>query len=152
MDLLLRRDSVLSVAQTYGVLTVSDLRLDTIERPWLPDPAHPGGQNGLSCVPPGAYDLVLHDSELHPQTWALVNPALGVWHWPTEVPASGGRAVVLIHPANYAHELLGCIAPGMGRGFANGVAMVTNSRVAFAQIKHAVPWAPGHTLTIEAAA
>ena len=148
MNLTLLRD-VQSPSLTYGVLSVDTLTLQTIERPWLPDPLHKGGQNGVSCVPLGTYNLVLHDSELHPQTWALVNPDLGVWHLPTDIPKdSAGRSAVLIHPANFVHELLGCIAPGMMRGFSGGLAMVAQSRIAFSQLKATVPWTTGHTLTI----
>jgi hypothetical protein len=134
---------------TFGVLVVADLTLNTIERPWIPADGHPGGENGISCVPVGTYALALHDSEAHPQTWALVNPELGVWHLPSDIPpGEAGRSAVLIHPANFAHELLGCIAPGLGRGHSDGINMVTQSRAAFAQLQHAVPWTPGHTLSI----
>lgn len=151
MIITLLRD-VQSSVLTYGVMTVDHLTVQTIERPWLPDNAHKGGQNGLSCVPVGTYQLMLHDSEMHPQTWALVNHDLGIYHWPNEIPTTGGRSTILIHPANFVHELLGCIAPGMTRGFAGGLAMVAQSRVAFAQLKAIVPWTTGHTLTIGVAA
>ena len=147
MNLSLLRDTS-SPSLTYGVLSIDGWTCQTIERPWLPDPLHKGGQNGVSCVPLGTYDLVLHDSELHPQTWALVNKDLGVYHLPNEVPSAGGRSCVLIHPANFVHELQGCIAPGITRGFQGGLAMVAQSRVAFAHLKSAVPWTTGHTLTI----
>jgi hypothetical protein len=136
-------------ADVFGILVLDALTMNTIERPWIPAAAHPGGANGISCVPVGEYTLVLHDTELHPKTWALVNPALGVWHLPSDIPpGQAGRSAVLIHPANFAHELLGCIAPGLGRGQSDGVKMVTQSRAAFAQLAHALPWTPGHTLTI----
>lgn len=130
--------------ETFGKLTVLDETFQTIERPWIPCAEHPGGTNGTSCVPRGEYQLVLHDTPTHPKTWALVNAELGVYHIPDSVPSSGGRSSVLIHPANYAHELLGCIAPGMKRG----AGMVSGSRQAFSLIQSRLPWTPGHTLTI----
>lgn len=112
----------------------------TLERPWVPNPSGAvGGEPGRSCVPPGVYELVLHDSELHPRTWALVNPKLGVTHY-----GPSNRSAVLIHPANYPYELRGCIAPGMVR-FAGSVGQ---SRMAFEQIRDALPWINGHTIEI----
>ena len=146
MNLLLQRDPSTD-EHTYGVLRVDDWTLQTIERPWIPAD-HLGGTNGISCVPCGTYQLVLHDTAAHPQTWALVNPDLGVWHDPIEVPPSGGRSDVLIHPANMASQLLGCIAPGTDRKTLNGVAMVMQSRLAFSRIKAVLAWQPGHTLEI----
>ena len=146
MKLLLVRDTM-TTTYSYGALAAGTTTVQTIERPWVPAPDHLGGTNHISCVPVGTYELVLHDSEKHPQTWALVNPDLGVFHW--EVPAGiGGRCLVLLHPANVAPELDGCIAPGLVRGQLNGMPAVLQSKDAFAAIKAAVPWTTGHTLTI----
>ena len=143
MNLLLIRD-VDDGDCTLGTLlfapTRREPRWSTIERPWIPDPAgESGGLQGRSCVPPGTYELVLHDSEAHPETWALVNTALGVTHY-----GPSQRSAVLIHPANHAWELRGCIAPGLIRL----PHMVGKSRDAFAQLKAALPWTNGHTLEI----
>jgi hypothetical protein len=143
MNLLLIRDSDDGVC-TLGVLSLGpnldDPHWQTIERPWIADlTGKLGGLAGRSCVPPGNYDLVIHDSEAHPETWALVNPVLGVRHFP---PSE--RSAVLIHPANYAHELRGCIAPGLIRAPRS----VLRSRDAFAQLKAVLPWRNGHTLEI----
>jgi hypothetical protein len=138
VNLLLLRDKD-DGACTLGMLKLSGHIWQAIERPWIPDPAHVGGLQGRSCVPPGIYDLVLHDSEAHPETWALVNAVLGVTHW-----GPSQRSAVLIHPANFAAELRGCIAPGLIRGSQS----VLRSRDAFAQLKAALPWVNGHTLEI----
>ena len=124
---------------TLGVLSLNGKTWQTIERPWIAG-LLPGGLAGRSCVPVGHYELELHDSEAHPETWALVNPSLGVVHFPP-----GPRSACLIHPANYAHELRGCIAPGLVRA----TQAVFNSREAFAQLKTALPWRSGHTLEIK---
>jgi hypothetical protein len=144
MMLTLLRDSDDGVC-TLGVLrlgpNLGDPHWQTIERPWIADPSSkPGGMAGRSCVPPGNYDLVIHDSEAHPETWALVNTTLGVTHW-----GPSQRSAVLIHTANTAAELRGCIAPGLIRG----VRTVLRSRDAFAQVKAALPWTNGHTLEIK---
>jgi hypothetical protein len=54
---------------------------------------------------------------------------------------------VLIHPANYASELRGCIAPGLIRGPQSMI----RSRDALAQLKAALPWTNGHTIEIRKA-
>jgi len=117
-----------SETATLGRILVDAARtIHTLERPWMPfvalgdlpiDELPPCGRKGVSCVPPGRYKLVRHSTEAHPNTYALVNPALWVYHQDDDVPfAQRGRArtAVLIHPANYVNELRGCIAPGMTR-------------------------------------
>lgn len=144
--MVLARDTMVPT-HTFGKWMVGDETFQTIERPWIPSPDHPGGANGVSCVPAGTYDLVYHDSEMHPHSFALVNWALGVYHLPSEVPAGGGRSTILLHPANRPSELLGCIAAGMERQVGADPA-VLRSRLAFQIINARLPWALGHTLTI----
>lgn len=140
---------------TLGVMTLTDIdakviaTVQTVERPWVPHPKYKGGSKGVSCVPPGEYRLECHNSEAHPRTWALVNPLLGVVHWPAEA-AEGDRTVVLIHAANYASELRGCIAPGLKTHVddVRGVRMVTNSRAAMKLLKDSMTWSDDHALEI----
>lgn len=130
---------------TLGKLTAGSLTLDTIEPPWIDDPAGgPGGAPSISCVPAGTYQLVLHDSAKHPRTWALVNHDLGIYADPT----ASMRDDCLIHPANYAYELEGCIAPGLSRLNDGTRWMVTSSVSAFQKLQAIVPWMLGHTLVI----
>lgn len=127
-------------------------RIYTLERPWVPcvsgpPPAGnmfppPCGQKGVSCIPPGVYDLVPHNTEAHPDTFALVNPDLWVYHFDSDVPREKrgyARTAVLIHPANWVEELRGCIAPGMHRQLIAPVAgrppMIERSREAFALLR-----------------
>lgn len=131
---------------TLSKLTLGFETLDTIERPWIPDLIGRGGRKGISCVPKGLYRLVPHDTEAHPKTWALVNPELDVYHQPDDVPVAKrqyARTAVLIHAANYAHELRGCIAPGLRRG----VNVVWDSRRAMHRIQTGLPWEE-HSLEI----
>jgi hypothetical protein len=128
-----------------GKLAVGGLVLDTMERPWIPDPAGGlGGHPDLSCVPVGVYHLVLHDSLKHPKTWALVNESLDVY----ELPTAGKRSECLLNPANWAWELLGCCAPGLARVKDGTTWMVTNSDTAMARLQAIVPWVNGHMLII----
>lgn len=151
MQLSLVRDFAGQVA-TLGVLTVGELQLQTLELPWHPAPP-PSlcGVRMTSCLPPGEYSLVLHNSLKHPRTWALINPDLGVYHQPFDVPTpqcSWARIACLIHIANYPQDLEGCIGVGLRRSNAWGPWMVEHSRDAFAALQAALPWTDGHTLTI----
>lgn len=104
MNLTLTR--ALSSAQgTLGTLVAGDLKLRTIELPWddnVPD---------KSCVPAGQYLLVPYISPKHGRVWRLHNPELNVYGQGF-VP-EGGRNEIEIHAANFARELLGCIAVGL---------------------------------------
>lgn len=116
--------------------------LHTLELPWIPA-VTPGGMHDHSCVPLGTYQLAPHNTPKHPQSFALVNPELGVIHEPDpQYPAA--RVACLIHVANYPVELLGCI----GVGLSCGVGMLNASRAALAEFKDQVPWETGHTLEI----
>jgi hypothetical protein len=132
---------------TLGLLTVKDLTLCTIERPWVPGEGR-GGRKGVSCVPVGTYRLVRHNTEAHPETWALVNEDLDVIHQP-DGSKPHARTAVLIHAANSAHELRGCIAPGTRAGAdEQGRPMVLASRVAMNLIRSRLTWDDTHTLEI----
>ncbi len=103
---------------TLGTVESFGRRFQTMERPWVPSPDSPAGTKGVSCVAPGRYRLFRHNSEAHPNVWALVNPSLDVYHFEADVPADRrgkARTAVLIHSANWAEELRGCIAPGKER-------------------------------------
>lgn len=132
MQLVITRDTDDGVC-TLGRLYFAGVTLFTIERPWF------NNTPGRSCIPLGTYSLVLHDSELHPKTFALENAVLGVTHWGPSL-----RTAVLIHPANVAQELRGCIAPGRSVG----IQRVNESRLAFADLMAQVPWVDGHTIEI----
>lgn len=117
MELILTRD-FRDETCTLGVIESFGRKLQTMERPWVPSLLSVAGTKGISCVAPGKYRLMPHNSEAHPNVWALVNPMLDVYHWDGDVPIARrniARTVVLIHSANYASELRGCIAPGLAR-------------------------------------
>jgi hypothetical protein len=134
---------------TLGRLSVGTLELQTLELPWEPLPNVPYGRPDRSCVPEGLYALELHDSPRHPHTFALVNPALGIYHDNSSIPAGGGRCEVLIHPANVTAELQGCIAVGRRREkFSTGEWWISLSDDAFAALQNAVPWTAGNTLIV----
>lgn len=133
---------------TLGTIEAFGKKLHTMERPWVPSTQSVAGTKGVSCVAPGRYRLERHDSEAHPNVVALVNAALDVYHWEEQVPVARrgmARTVVLIHAANYADELRGCIAPGLLRakvparsGVGPPVWMVQKSRDALNQFRNII--------------
>lgn len=150
MHLILLRDLSTDLSRTFGVLTTDGLLLQTLELPWVPaDDGSPCGHQDTSCLPAGRYSMALHNSAAHPRTWALVNPALGVYHLPTDIPAGIiARAVCLLHSANIIEQLRGCVAVGESRSYLNGEPDVAQSVIAMGQLQAAVPWIEGHTLDI----
>ena len=100
---------------TMGRLLFDGEEVWTIERPWL------GNKPFESCIPDGHYLLKPFSGTKFKDVWELQN-----------VP---GRTHILIHSANWAHQLHGCIAPGIDRKIRNPSqeptsCMVTNSRKA----------------------
>lgn len=148
MNLTMIRDTS-TPNETLYKLTVGEQVFDAIGQPDNHD------EPFASCIPLGLYELVSHDTAAHPNTWAMVNPELGVTHEPGDsIPADckyPHRFACLLHPANFARQLQGCFAPGMGRSQAGGLWMVTDSRMAFTTIQEILePGTTGHTLTISA--
>lgn len=83
--------------QTNGVLYVEKdnkilFECYTLELPWKDN------KRRVSCIPGGTYNAVKHKS-----------PKFGNSVWIKDVP---NRSEILIHPANYVRQLLGCIAVG----------------------------------------
>lgn len=151
MNLSLLRDTRETYC-TLGIMEVGGHKLNTIERPWIQNPD--GGRSGKrfeSCIAPGIYRLEIHRSEKFGNVWALVNPALDVYHWPGDVPRgkeNQARVAILIHAANHVFEVLGCIAPGKNRVRSGGQWMVTASRDALNLIKTVIGNKLDLTLTI----
>lgn len=124
----LQRDRM-TTKSTPGVLEVFGaggerlLTHYTIELAWKPSTEGGlGGEKGHSCVPPGVYGVEPFVRESGAHVWIVSNPALDVFKLPGDAPparAAVARDEILIHTANYARELLGCIAPGLARGIAD---------------------------------
>lgn len=149
MKLILRREPPHPDC-TLGYLQCDALSLVTIERPWIPSPTCKGGLKGKSCVPLGTYQLVKHNSPKHPYTWALVNHELDVIHYEgDDNDPDEDRATCLIHAANFALQLEGCIAPGTSTTKSDGKYMVQNSRKAMEILRNALTWTDDHELTIK---
>jgi hypothetical protein len=109
--------------------------LFTIEKPWIPSST--GGKAGepfRSCVSEGTYSLSPFVRPNGDKVWMLANPDLEVFKLDTDIPPGlkgRGRFLILIHVANRARDVVGCIGPGKtARTEADGSLMVTSSREA----------------------
>lgn len=156
MNLILTRHRY-SADVTLGKLFADGLELCTLEEPWAADPDGPGGQKRTatqaeSCVPDGAYALYQHTGQKFRGVWVLVNPALGVYRYPFDIPMgqNWGRSAVLIHSGNTTDDILGCILVGLVHGKLKGMDAVLDSRVALDQLRKKLG-TERHTLEIRPA-
>lgn len=89
----LSEDSVQTLGESVAVVNHSEvLRFKTLELPWKQN------QQMVSCIPLGEYEVVRRSSNKFKNHFHILN-----------VP---NRSLILMHPANYSRQLLGCIAPG----------------------------------------
>jgi hypothetical protein len=99
----------------------------TIELPWN------NNENGISCIPQGLYNLRVHNSAAHPNTFELLN-----------VP---NRTSILIHEGNFASfvnlssgmhkpDTEGCILVGLG--IEEATPMITKSKLALQYLRDVI--------------
>lgn len=125
---------------TLGSLYVGTLKLATLEESWAASPFGPGGQrrdatHKESCVPDGAYQLVYHNTQKHPDCWALVNTDLGVWSDSLPPGLPYGRTAILIHSGNTTADTEGCVLVGLRHARLDGQPSVLESRAALDQLR-----------------
>jgi len=120
--------------ETEGFLSFERTMLATIEKPWIEDSKSLGGKPYESCVSDGKYELILHTRPDDKEVVALINEDLGVYYVEEDVPKEGGRFLILVHIANWSHEVVGCIGPGTGKAQSSKGPMVTSSKIAMKQI------------------
>lgn len=112
MELTLFREGSIEGIGTLGYLICGGSQFASVEREWFDN------EQFVSCIPTGRYRLVKYSSEKYPDHYALVNEELGVYLHKEDIPRGvKGRYAILIHIANTAAELQGCIAIGMKRGY-----------------------------------
>lgn len=128
---------------TLGTISIDGRgKFATLEKPWINTVLGPAGDPDKSCIGLGMYRLEPRETEARGKHWLVSNPQLGVYRSPQDVPLGRyGRFLILIHAANWAHELLGCIAPGKMRvgprqnGNALDEWMVAESRAAMNEVR-----------------
>jgi hypothetical protein len=101
---------------TLGRLLHEGLSLYTVERPWFDNKAF------VSCIPDGNYRIKRVDS-----------PRFGKNMW--EVAEVPNRTHILLHTANYPHNVKGCI--GLGKGVYTDMSGVTSSKKAITDFYNA---------------
>jgi len=102
---------------TLGRLILPGTVLYTIERPWLDNTPF------KSCIPEGVYNVGKYSSPKYPDVWEL-----------KDVPE---RTHILIHAANWAKDVQGCI--GVGMDLAPGEWWVTYSKNALTILRTLLP-------------
>lgn len=120
----------------FGILKVNGEKFHTVEKPWN------NNEPFESCIPAGNYKLVPHDSAKYGVVLCMINPELNITRY-QEVESK--RYACLIHPANYAKDVEGCIGLGKAR-YEN---MVTHSRKTTAHFYSLVDPTESHDLSIE---
>ena len=113
---------------------VPELDLWAIERQWNHN------RSDISCVPAGVYGLVPWTSGSFGEVYTLVGGS--VTPIKADSPKHAGRWGNHLHPANYWHQLLGCVAPGMRRGEAEGDLCVWSSKAALADFRRKMGYEP----------
>ena len=78
-----------------------DFMCYTIERPWK------NNKRRVSCIPEGTYPLTTKE---YGRFWDKYNKPIPI------LEDTDPRSEILIHPANYAKDLAGCIALGDSKG------------------------------------
>src|SRR5690606_2863771 len=134
MHLVLTRYAYLNT-HTQGRLWSTEGELETIERPWIPNPSGRGGVLSQSCIPDGEYRLIPHHSQRFPNTYALVNESLGVYYQFRPQGQPWGRTAILMHVGNRVRDIIGCIAVGLVPGVLEGEPAVLRSRDAMDRLR-----------------
>lgn len=133
---------------TRGELEAGDLKLATIERPWVENPDGPGGVLRVSCIPEGVYRVLPHNSLRFPGTYVLENPALCVYCDARPAGQGWGRTAILIHSGNVVRDVIGCIAVGRKPGILYGQPAVLRSLDAMSLLREKLGRTDEHELTI----
>lgn len=119
-----------------GFMPFNDQMIYTVEKPWVCDDPEEAraGVPFQSCVPAGLYKLDPFTRGNGARVWSLSNPELGVFVKKEHRLYDTDRYACLIHIANRAHEVVGCIGPGLGSLHRSGGYAVTHSREAVAAL------------------
>lgn len=127
-DMLLQRQKDGSTkTQTLGVITVFEDRIKPIYDCKSMELEIDCNKRRDDCIPAGLYRVIKHNS-----------PKFGECFWIQDVP---NRDEILIHPANFSRQLLGCVATGE-KHFdidKDGLKDVTNSRKTLKKLLSLMP-------------
>lgn len=93
VEVVLQRYSESAIGTRGGLFVDSSRICYTLEQPWREN------QHDISCIPPGSYVCIPHDSEKFQDVWEV-----------TGVP---DRGAILIHCGNTVADTHGCILVGL---------------------------------------
>tara|TARA_R100000541_G_C1886266_1_gene83005 strand:+ start:646 stop:984 length:339 start_codon:yes stop_codon:yes gene_type:complete len=99
-------------------MTIDDIIIKTIERPWL------SNEPNRSCIPEGTYRCDFMER-------SCSGKYRRVWHV-KDVP---GRTAILFHAGNLVEDSLGCILVGLSHGYLSGAEAVISSRKALDKMR-----------------
>jgi hypothetical protein len=134
---------------TLGWLEHDGLKLATIERPWLPNPAGIGGVPKQSCIPDGSYAVENFTGTRFTEVFRLSSPLLGVYRDQLPPGQDWGRHSILIHAGNCVTDVVGCIAVGLRHTVIGGYPMVLQSADALLALREALRTTQADVLTIQ---
>lgn len=107
---------------TFGRLIMPSGKIFyTCEQPWN------GNKVGASCIPEGKYQMAMRKSPV------VERSSNGDFFEGWEILEVPGRTFIMIHPANWPHELRGCISVGLDYEMILNRQAVSKSREAFRQ-------------------
>lgn len=92
--------------------------MPSLERPWADN------EPFVSCIPAGTYLYKRVPTNMQSVHKAGYSETF-------EVQGVPGRTLIRVHPANWAHELQGCMATGSAYGYINDTPAIESSRDAF---------------------
>jgi hypothetical protein len=101
MEFKLERQEYTNLSTIGSIYLDGDFICYSLELPYIDN------QPFISCIPPDDYDLVPHNSDRHPNHFALIGGTVS--HFPEP---GKERSTILIHKGNFPHEINGCIAVG----------------------------------------
>lgn len=102
---------------TFGRLTFNDFTCYTVEQTWNDNIPF------QSCIPPGEYFLEYYESNRFGPSAIIYGDTVSKFPHP-----DFRRNAILIHPANFSHDVQGCIGLGSDFDIMDGKVSVTNSR------------------------
>lgn len=108
----------------------------TVERPWVNNTPF------KSCVPPGEYELIWHDSLRWGNRLHLQGEHVSIRK------SHKARWACLLHPANFPTEVEGCVAPNEEIRLTELTWRGVSSRDALAKLEDHFPKGANHTLVI----
>ncbi len=120
-----------TVSDVYIEKDGEQVKLHGIEQPWRDNKPF------KSCIPSGMYTLLPWESEKFGDCYVFVGGEVSLYE------GNGSRYACLIHSANYAHQLQGCLAVGLSEGVSeDGKPAVWNSKKAVQKLQDVVGEGP----------